>query len=60
MTLLAADAGAGGIGFVVIMALVLATVFLIRSMTKRIGNVRRNAANWPQDQVDEPDGPPKP
>jgi hypothetical protein len=54
MTVLAADAGAGPIGFAVILALVLATVFLIRSMSKRIGNVKRNAEHWPEDGRDEP------
>ena len=37
-----------------------ATVVLIRSMTKRIGNVRRNAPNWPTQDGPTDEGVPNP
>jgi hypothetical protein len=51
MTVLASGSRGAGIGYIVILLLIVATVVLIRSMSKRLGNVKRNAANWP---VDDP------
>lgn len=47
--LLAAEVSAGTIGFLVVLGLAAATVLLIRSMSTRLGNVRRNAEHWPSD-----------
>jgi hypothetical protein len=58
---LASGSSGGAMGFLVILLLILATVFLIRSMSKRLANVRRNADNWPDlpDEAHEsdPEGP---
>ena len=55
MTVLASGSRGAGIGYVVILLLILATVVLIRSMSTRIGNVKRNAPNWPVDEDTTPD-----
>lgn len=49
-TLLAAEVSAGTVGFLVVLALGVVTVLLIRSMSTRLGNVRRNAEHWPDDE----------
>ena len=57
MTVLASGSRGGGLGFLVILLLILATVVLIRSMSKRIANVKRNAEHWPT--PDEKEQPPE-
>jgi len=49
---LADGMSAGTIGFLVVVGLAVATVLLIRSLSTRLGNVRRNADNWPSDDED--------
>lgn len=46
---LASGHNAGALGFLVIVLLIVATVLLIRSLSTRLGNVRRNAEHWPED-----------
>ena len=54
---LADGVSAGTLGFLVVLGLGIATVLLIRSLSTRLGNVRRNAEHWPADDDDGPKGP---